>query len=377
MTTVLGADAVIERATMVADEVLFPRAEVRDRATKLPRDGLEALAAAGLFGLAGPPEFGGLAVDPISGRRINATVGGGCGATFFVWAQHHGVVRDLATSDNTDLAAEYLRPMCSGELICGTAFAHVRRLGTPAVRATKTPGGWRLDGFAPWATSWGIAKLFSIYALADDGTLVKVLTRGADENGDPEGIRSIPLHLLMFGSTGTVALRFEGHVVPDTDVIATMSFDRWSAFDRVATSIGPPSALGIAERCVAVMRASSDDNDTVDAAASIAATIDAAWTRDGELMGQMLNFARGTDPEPLIAAASDHRANSLLLAQRAATAAIAAAGGRAMDLDHPGQRLAREASFCTIWAQTNDGRAATLRAVTSGSRSSGLTPRRD
>jgi hypothetical protein len=69
------------------------------------------------------------------------------------------------------------------------------------------------------------------------------------------------------------------------------------------------------------------------------------------------------DVDSYVAAASDHRAACLDLARRATTALIAATGGRAMDLGHPAQRLAREADFYVIQAQTADGRAATLRSV--------------
>jgi hypothetical protein len=71
-------------------------------------------------------------------------------------------------------------------------------------------------------------------------------------------------------------------------------------------------------------------------------------------------FARGDD---VIGEASDHRAACLDLARRATTALLAAVGGRGMDLAHPAQRLAREADFYVIQAQTADGRAATLRGV--------------
>ena len=362
-TSALAADTVVAHAATIADDVLFPGAEARDRATTLPRDGLDALAAAGLFGIAGPASAGGTALDPMSARRVFATVGGGCGATFFVWAQHHGVVRDVAASENTAVADELLVPMCSGEIICGTAFAHVRRAGEPAVRATRVAGGWRLSGFAPWATSWGIAPWFSIYALADDGSLVKTLIRGADEHGDPEGITAIPLQLLLLGSTGTVALRFDEHDVSDDAVLAVDDFARWSRFDRMRSSIGQPAALGVAERAVAVMRTVSSDADAISAAAQLAAAIDAAWARDNELLAAITERRSGDDATSFVATASDHRARCLLLAQRAATALITASGGRAMDLDQPGQRLAREATFYTIQAQTADGRAATLRAI--------------
>ncbi|MEM8621284.1 MAG: acyl-CoA dehydrogenase family protein [Actinomycetota bacterium] len=361
--TALAADTVIAEATRIADTVLFPGAEARDRSDTLPRDGLDSLAAAGLFGIAGPSSAGGSALDPLSTRRVVATVGGGCGATFFVWVQHHGVVRDVATSENTAIADELLAPMCAGEIICGTAFAHVRRVGEPAVRAKRVADGWRLDGFAPWATSWGIAPRFSIYALAEDGTLVKSMICGADEHGDPDGITAIPLQLLLLGSTGTVALRFDGYHVSDDAVIAIDDFARWSTFDRLRSSIGQPAALGVAERAVAVMRSTASDDHTAHTAERLDTDIGDAWMRDTELHDAIAQHRPGDDADALIAAASGHRASCLLLAQRAATASIAAAGGRAMDLDQPGQRLAREATFYTIQAQTADGRSATLRAI--------------
>ncbi|MEO1057157.1 MAG: acyl-CoA dehydrogenase family protein [Actinomycetota bacterium] len=363
MTSPAFTHVAIERAAEIADDVLFPHAQERDRASALPHDGLDALAAGGLFGIAGPSEFGGLALDPIGARRVIATVGGGCGATFFVWVQHHGVVRDIAASDNAALRDGLIEQMCAGEVICGTAFAHVRRRGEPAVRATRTPDGWRLDGFAPWATSWGIAPRFSIYAVAADGTLVKVMVPGAGRDGDPPGITSIPLHLAVLGSTGTVALRFDGCEVADGDVIGLDDHSRWLTADRERSAIGQPATLGVAERATATMRTIEDDH-AQDAANGLAAAIDRAWQRDRQLTGDLVDGVTG-DRESWIATASDHRASCLLLAQAATTAAVAAAGGRAMDLDHPGQRLAREASFYTIQAQTADGRAATLRSVTS------------
>ena len=60
---------------------------------------------------------------------------------------------------------------------------------------------------------------------------------------------------------------------------------------------------------------------------------------------------------------SDHRAACLDLARRSTTALLASVGGAGMDLAHPAQRLAREADFYVIQAQTADGRAATLRSI--------------
>ena len=64
-------------------------------------------------------------------------------------------------------ASSYLAPLCAGQVIAGVAFAHARRIGPAAVRATRVAGGWQFDGFAPWTTSWGIAQQFVIVGESD------------------------------------------------------------------------------------------------------------------------------------------------------------------------------------------------------------------
>ncbi len=96
-------DTVLATAARIADEELFPSAQDIDRADIVPRSRFDVLAEAGLFGLAGPAEAGDLDLQPRQVRRVIATIGGGCGATFFSWVQHHGVVRTVRTSRNDEL----------------------------------------------------------------------------------------------------------------------------------------------------------------------------------------------------------------------------------------------------------------------------------
>ncbi|MGB5756638.1 MAG: hypothetical protein WBM50_06960, partial [Acidimicrobiales bacterium] len=58
------------------------------------------------------------------------------------------------------------------------------------------------------------------------------------------------------------------------------------------------------------------------------------------------------------------RAETLLAVQRLGTALLAAVGGGAMQLDHPAQRLSREAMFYLIQAQSADGRRALFDRLT-------------
>ena len=355
----VGQEAVAA-AQRVADEVLFPNAQDVDRSDRIPERNLAALADAGLFGLVGPAAQGGLDLDTRSARRAMAAVGSGCGATFFVWVQHHGVVRALRSSPNDALVDAHLADLCVGRNLAGTAFAHVRRTGPPAISAMRIDGGWRLDGHAPWATSWGVAAWFSVAAESRDGELVWSLVPGAGA----DGVTATALALPVFGATATVALRFDGCVVRDDQVIAVESAEQWRRADRRHASLGQPAVLGVVERARRLL-ADERDDDAARAADALAVELAVRWGVDDGLADAL---AGGRDDVThTVAAASDHRAACLDLARRSTTALLAAVGGRGMDLSHPAQRLAREAVFYVIQAQTTDGRAATRRSVAAGS----------
>jgi len=343
----------IDRAAHLADTVLAPVAEQVDIDNAIPDSHFTALARAGLFGILGPTEAGGSDVSARAARRTMANIAGGCGATFFIWAQHHGVVRTLRSSANEALRSALLAPLCAGERIAGVAFAHVRRSGSPALRARRVDGRWRLDGFAPWTTSWGVAEHFALAAETDDGRLVWSMIPATNT----AGIEPRPLALPVLAGTGTVSMQIDGCMVTDDQVITIMDADRWRATDRRTASVGSPAVLGVTDRAVRLLAdaARSSTDPVVLTAAGLRAELDDRWADDDALLTRVPDF----DDED-IAVASAHRTRCLDLGQRATSALLAASGGGGMDLGHPAQRLARETLFYVIQAQTDDGRTATL-----------------
>lgn len=351
MTGTNSAEEALASARRLADEVLFPSAQQVDRAEQVPEGHLRALADAGLFGAVGPASAGGLELGPREFWRVAAALGGGCGATFFVWVQHHMTVQILRASDNRPLVEELLGPLCAGTAVAGVAFAHLRRGGSPAIAATRIDGGWRFDGFSPWTTSWGIADHFTVAAESGHGDVVwGVLGAGA------AGIEAIPLDLPVFGATGTMMLRLEGCVVPDRQVGLIQPVGEWREADRLRSAPGTPATLGIAQRCVRLL-GELDDPQAAEAAARLAVECDQRAAAFDDLPVALASGAA------TVADGARHRTACITLAQRSATALLAAVGGRGMDLAHPAQRLAREAAFFVIQAQTADGRAATLASI--------------
>ena len=165
------AEQVLSRARQIAEKVLLPDAMATDAADSVPAAHFEALASAGLYGLAGPSAAGGLDADLATFCTVTEIMASGCLATAFVWLQHHSAVRALAASANAALADQWLAPLCRGERRAGIALGGARP-GAPLLRATPVRGGYVLDGSAPFVTGWDLIDV--VYTVARDagGTLV-------------------------------------------------------------------------------------------------------------------------------------------------------------------------------------------------------------
>jgi hypothetical protein len=344
--TVLWVGSIVDGVAEVAEALLFPAAQDVDRADRVPEGHLRALADAQAFGV-------GATCTPSERRQIHRVLGGACGATYFVWAQHEGPGRLLAISENEPLRALWLDRLLAGEVVGGTAFAHLRRPGPPAVRAEPDGAGWRLVGEAPWASSWGMAGVYSIGATTPTGSVLWVLLPAERLTPTP------PLDLAVMQATATVRLRFDRTGVGPEDVLLEMDRDLWVGLDASIGNRGNPAVQGVALRALALLEATGDDGS--DLAEALRPTLERVIADNEDLAGAADD---GRLDVPAMAAA---RAEAIELAQRAALALLAAVGGRGVELSHPAQRLVREAAFYAIQGQTAAGRSAAMERIRSQS----------
>jgi alkylation response protein AidB-like acyl-CoA dehydrogenase len=331
-------DRLVDAARRLAADVLAPAAEATDQGDVVPTSHLEALAAAGLMGVSCPE----VRADAATRWDVFEALAGACGVTFFVWVQHHAPVRLLASSDNADLRSRWLPSLCSGAVLGGVAFAHLRRPGPPALAARRAGGGFVLDGEAPYVTSWGLAGMFAVAARLGDRVLFVAVP------ADAPGLKpSPPLRLVVMNASRTVRLGFDGLFVPDEGVMVDLPFADWQEQDRLATARPIPAPFGVAATCTRLLA----EREPAAAAAL-----------DDERLG-CRKLSLEADPDDLDRLV-ELRAWSLELSLRSAYALVTATGGQAMLRSHPAQRLVREASFYAIQAQTRALRAATLARLT-------------
>ncbi|SHG20898.1 acyl-CoA dehydrogenase family protein [Geodermatophilus nigrescens] len=307
--------APVEAARALAAGVLAPAAAGVDATGVLPRTHLDALAAAGLYGVVGPASAGGLDGDGATLAAVVEELAAGDLATAFVYLQHHGVVGRLAASGaHPGLLAD----LCAGRVRAGIALQAATRPDAGPVTLRRDGGELVLDGTVPWVTGWGLVDVL-VVAARDGEDVAFVL---ADAVGGPT-LEAVPQPLVAVQASATVELRLRGHRVPVGRLLGTTPLAQVRAGDAAGLRVNGSLALGLVRRCAALVGPSPLDAALVAARARL----DAAG------------------PEDLSAA----RAEAAALAHRAAGALVVASGSAAARAGSVAERTAREAVFLLVF----------------------------
>src|SRR5262245_26319115 len=112
-------EEVLATARRIADGVFWPAASTVDSTGEIPPSHLDTLAAAGYYGLLGPASAGGLGLAAEQLGPVVEVLASGCLATTFVWLQHAGAVRAVATSSQPGVPEAWLGPLSRGERRAG------------------------------------------------------------------------------------------------------------------------------------------------------------------------------------------------------------------------------------------------------------------
>lgn len=313
-------DGFERKVARIAEEVLFAQALEVDANAQIPPGHFGALADAGLFGVAGPVQAGGLDLDAPALRRVREVLAGGCLTTAFVWAQHQGVVRRLRRAPAA-IGRKWLPDLCAGRVRGGLVLAGLLPTPEPLLRIRPSHDGFTISGGAPAVSGWGHIGVLLVTARREaEGEVVHVLV-------DPRspGLHFQPLRLAALNGTQTVALEFHTVRVSAMAIAHVEPLPAWQAAGEGVRANGA-FAIGVADRCA---RIGGEGWMREEVAACRTALDDAA---DGE------ELARA-------------RAGAALLAHRLAAHLVAAQGSSALDLREHAQRLAREAIFLLAFGQ--------------------------
>lgn len=319
-------EALIAHASRVADEVLFPAAVDVDRGEGVPVDQLAHLVEAGFYGITSDDRPNAEPASWPTVARVIEELASGCLTTAFVWAQHLGAARAASLSEGP-VRAEWSTRLAAGEARGGVAFAHILRPGAPMTTAKPCGDGWLVNGAAPWVTGWGhIDVVHAAFRHGPD--IVWALIDAADA----PTLQSHQLDLAAVQASATVVIEYDNHVVPNDRVTAVQNFDEWKQGYALGLRGNGSLPLGVASRCVRLLR-------------ELDAELGAGFAAQLDQVRADLDSSGPVDM-PGARAAAAH------LAARGSAVLVASTGGRAVTLGEHAQRLAREALFLLVQGQT-------------------------
>ena len=135
-----------------------------DSAAMLPAKHVSALASAGMYGIFAPVANGGLGLDYAGTCAVVEELASSCLATTFVWVQHFRFLGAMVDPTSpAKLRKAYLAGAVRGEVKGGVALTGLLP-GPARLSARPAPGGWQVDGEAPWVSGWGIVDLVFLVA---------------------------------------------------------------------------------------------------------------------------------------------------------------------------------------------------------------------
>lgn len=347
----------LTRAQEIADTVLAPNAQTVDSSGEPPIANLRALADAGLVGVTTPIEWGGAGASGAFLREYTEILTAACGTTWFVLTQHLGACGMIAGSENPVLREKYLKSMASGDHYVGVGFGHLRR-PDPVLRAETLPGGdgWKLTGAAPWVTGWPLLSGVIFGAVLDDTDRHLYVYAPARESDALQS--SSPIPQCAINAAATTEVHLNGLIVRPDAFIKFSSREQMAKGDEsgIAGAVSPP--LGCAVGAVRRLRAVAEKRAGMPI---IGETVHHLEAEINACRAEARKWSEGPKDTPgYKAGALKARTWAITLAVRCAHAYVAASSGGANALDHPAQRIFREAMFYTLTAQTGDIMGATL-----------------
>ena len=225
-----------------AQEVVAPQAEAIHRHDlTVPETLLQPMREMGVFGLAIPQRLGGSAPDGRDDTLLMVVVTealseGSLAAAGSLITRPEILSRALMAGGTPAQQAHWLPRIAAGEPLCAIAITepdHGSDVASLTLRATRVPGGWRLDGAKTWCTFAGKAGLLMVVVRTDPdrslghkGLSVLLVEKPSFDTHafdctQPGGGRLVGRAIPTIGYRGmhSFDLAFEGWHVPDTHVV--------------------------------------------------------------------------------------------------------------------------------------------------------------
>ncbi|WP_433499994.1 acyl-CoA dehydrogenase family protein [Sphaerimonospora sp. CA-214678] len=229
MATIAGVHSLGEVRTKTLSEYrrfteteIAPFAGEWDRAGRLPRDVITAMARAGHLGALVPEEYGGSRLGLVEFGLLNEAIGLGCSSVRSVLTVHSMVCRSVARWGNAEQRARWLPRLAAGEWVGAFGLSEPGAgSDVTLIATTARPDGdhYVLDGTKKWITYAQAADVFLVFAGFEGRFSAFVVER------DTPGLTVVPIDGMLGTRASMLAeLRFEDCRVPRSALLGRPGF---------------------------------------------------------------------------------------------------------------------------------------------------------
>ncbi len=194
-----------------AEEQLTPHAEAWDEQSYFPREVYTQMAELGLMGMTTPEEYGGSALNRLSGALVYEELAKGDMATAVGLSVHNMVTGSIARFGNEEQRRRWTPHLASGKLLGAFSLSEAAS-GSDAAslqcRAERREDAYVLNGTKLWVTNGGEADIYLLMARTMPGRGAAGVSCFVVERGTPGftfgkterkmGLHSSPTRELIF-----------------------------------------------------------------------------------------------------------------------------------------------------------------------------------
>jgi alkylation response protein AidB-like acyl-CoA dehydrogenase len=250
-------EAIRDAIGAFAREEVAPRSRAFEAAGGYPQELFSRMAELGLMGMTAPEEFGGAAADYVSYALALIEIAAADGALSTVLSVQNSLIVSGLLKDGTPAQQRLFLPdLIAGRMIGAFALTEADAGSDAAAirtRASKTNGGYVLNGAKQFITSGQIAGLAIVIAVTDPDAGKKGMSAFLVPTGRRGYIVEKVEHKLGQVASDTCAIRFDDLFLQDDLRLGAEGHGY-----RIALSNLEAGRIGIGAQCVGMARAALD-----------------------------------------------------------------------------------------------------------------------
>lgn len=355
---------IVDIAKQITDERIIPARAELDEKHEFPRQILNEMAGADLFGVPIPEEYGGFGGGCLDIVLALEQLGRGCIGVGTAFAASSLGIYPLLFSGSEEQKKKYLPQVATGEKFSAFGLTEANA-GSDAsgINTTAVLDGdeWVLNGTKQWITNGGEAQIYTIVAMTDRSKGARGASMFVVEEGDP-GFSCGPKEMKMgIRASSTTELIFKDCRIPQDRLIGRKGTGFITVMKTLDASRPGIAALGVGLGQAALDEAARYAKQRVQfdkpiiafqavqhMLADMAISVEAA-------RALTYGAARHIDSHPknISKVSSMSKVFATDMAMKVTTDAVQVMGGYGYMCEYPVEKMMRDAKILQIYEGTN------------------------